>query len=81
VKPSRVSKFGIDDGSCFLCGGTVLDGFSTAASAMVAIWGACLAAECFERGEAGERSESGCVVVRAFVLVAVLMHLGGAIGQ
>jgi hypothetical protein len=30
-----VSKLGIDDGSCFLCGGTVLVGFSTAASAIL----------------------------------------------
>lgn len=34
LKPSSVSKFGIEEGSCFLCGGTVFSGLSTAASAM-----------------------------------------------
>ena len=35
MKPSSVSKFGIEDGSCFLCGATVFTGFSTAASAIL----------------------------------------------
>jgi hypothetical protein len=30
-----VSKLGIEEGSCFLCGAIVLAGFSTATSAMV----------------------------------------------
>lgn len=33
-KPSSESKLGIDDGSCFLCGWTVVAPFSTAASAI-----------------------------------------------
>jgi hypothetical protein len=45
-----VSKLGIEEGSCFLCGAIVLAGFSTAASAMVEEG---MQVRVFERSETG----------------------------